>query len=501
MKRSKGIANLICLCLMSGSFAVAQQSKPEQKPEAKPTAAATGNTAADQTKTRTRRAAEKTKPAADPNSEAKTEEGAKPSEEQPKETEPAVADQPETPTEKAEPAATEKAQSPAPAKESAAPDEIAELRDQIEAAGTPAEKTQLQLQLAEKLVAKGAKQEAIDELRRATAAEKFDPPGFYNIGNALARLGDSEGAVSAYKKAIEQKKGRYSRALNNLGVIQLRQGLWDQAYESLLAALRLENFRYAEASYNMGRLYAARGESDLAIREWRRAVSVNPDHTAAKQALAGSGNFNRVAVAPTSAPRKTVESQPAPVSTPTSVASAKPSKPRAVTHTVDRETFGYLQTARTSIERNRQDEALANYQRVISRMNGYFAPANLEMGYLLINLKRDDEAIAALVPVTEKDGARYPISYYHLARLYEARGELKVAEDYFTRAASFYKQDNAQFLLDVSRVREKLGDTPGALSALEEYVTLMNKKNLKPDWSDARLAALRDKLSASPTKP
>ena len=38
----------------------------------------------------------------------------------------------------------------------------------------------------------------------------------------------------------------------------------------------LENFRYAEASYNLGRLYSARGESDMAVREWRRALSIDP---------------------------------------------------------------------------------------------------------------------------------------------------------------------------------------------------------------------------------
>ena len=37
-----------------------------------------------------------------------------------------------------------------------------------------------------------------------------------------------------------------------------------------LTALRLDNFHYAEASYNLGRVYAARGQNDLAAREWRR---------------------------------------------------------------------------------------------------------------------------------------------------------------------------------------------------------------------------------------
>ena len=134
-------------------------------------------------------------------------------------------------------------------------------------------------------------------------------------------------------------------------------------------------------------------------------------------------------------------------------------------------------------------------------MGGYFALANLELSYALITLKRSDEAIAGLVVVTQRDGGRYPISYYHLARLYETRGDLKLAEENYSRAAASYGQDNGQFLLDVSRVREKLGDLQGALTTLEEYVTVMERKNVKPDWTDERLASLRQRLAASQPKP
>jgi hypothetical protein len=64
-----------------------------------------------------------------------------------------------------------------------------------------------------------------------------------------------------------------------------------------------------------------------------------------------------------------------------------------------------------------------------------------------------------------------------------------------------YRDDNAQFLLDVSRVREKLGDYQGALSVLEDYLALMEKRNRKPDWSDERLNALRDRVAKSASRP
>jgi hypothetical protein len=48
----------------------------------------------------------------------------------------------------------------------------------------------------------------------------------------------------------------------------------------------LENGNYAEASYNMGRVHALRGEAALAIREWTRTLYTEPDHTDAAVALA-----------------------------------------------------------------------------------------------------------------------------------------------------------------------------------------------------------------------
>ena len=136
-------------------------------------------------------------------------------------------------------------------------------------------------------------------------------------------------------------------------------------------------------------------------------------------------------------------------------------------------------------------EAVENFQRVLSRKSGYFPPANLELSYVLLSLKRYDEALANLLEVSKRDGARYPISYFHLARLYERNGELKLAEAAFAQIAP----TNNQFLLDLSRVREKLGDYKGSLEAMEHYLKLMQDQGQKPIWSDERLAELRTKAS------
>ena len=366
-------------------------------------------------------------------------------------------------------------------------DPVTSLRAQIEAAPDAPERNRLQLKLADLLLSTGHKSEALTELNSIAKSNEFDPVSFYNLGNTFARLGESEAAIAAYKTAIEQRNGRYSRAYNNLGVVLLRAGRWDEAYDALLSALKLESFRYAEASYNLGRVYAARGQHDLAVREWRRALAVNPKHDAAAQALAHAGSEGSITVA--SQPKASTRPVPVAVKTKSSATSVSPAASKSLT--LDQASFDFLQRARNASEHGKMLEAVENFQRVLSRQGGYFPPANLELSYALLNLKRYDEALSNLLEVSKRDGARFPVSYYHLARVYELKGELKLAEAAFVQAAP----SNPQFLLDVTRVREKLGDYKGSLEAMEQYLKLMEKQGEKPAWSDERLAELRNKAA------
>ncbi|HEX5890075.1 MAG TPA: tetratricopeptide repeat protein, partial [Pyrinomonadaceae bacterium] len=267
--------------------------------------------------------------------------------------------------------------------------------------------------------------------------------------------------------------------------VMLREGRWDEAYDAFISALKLENFRYAEASYNLGRLYAARGQSDLAVREWRRALAVDPKHDAAAQALARGDEEDVIVVAP-----KVKAPKPSAPATAVNTSAG----PRPVARlTLDQTSYDYLQRARGASERGKALEAVDNYKRVLNREGGYFAPANLELSYALLSLKRYEEAQAQLLQVSQRDGARYPVSYFHLARLYELKGDLKLAEEAFYKAHDANVSANVRYLLDVSRVREKQGNFKGALEAMERYVTVVQQQGEKPAWCDERLAALRAK--------
>lgn len=371
-------------------------------------------------------------------------------------------------------------------------DPVTSLRDEIASAATDVDRNRLQLKLADLLLATGQKTEALAELHQISKSNSFDPVSFYNLGNAFARLGETEFAINAYRTAIEQRNGSYSRALNNLGVVLFRLGRWDEADDALSSALKIEHFRYAEASYNLGRAYAARGQNDLASREWRRAVAVDPKHEAAKQALAGGANTDTIIVVaakqtrkPTPSEMKLADQKLAAVIGPTLAVTAKP-------FTIDQNSYDYLQRARNAFERGKMIDAVSHFQRVIKLQDGYFPPANLELGYALLRLQRNDEALATLLEVSQRDGARYPISYYHVARLYELKNELKLAETGYAQAVSA-SSGNPQFLMDLSRVREKMGDFKGALEAFESFLKLSPEDVQKPAGADERLAELRAK--------
>lgn len=360
------------------------------------------------------------------------------------------------------------------------------------AAQTFAEQNQQQLKAAKELADTGHKSEALAELRKMLDADGFDPIGYYNLGNAFARLDESEAAIRAYRRAIEQRPAGYSRAQNNLGVVLLREGRWNEAYDAFNAALKLENFRYAEASYNLGRLYAARGERDLAVREWRRALVVDPKHAAAAQALARGVDDDVIVVEKTPRVVKPVPASNATNAVPMAATASASGRPGKLT--IDQASYDFLQRARSASERGKMTEAVDNFRRVLIRQGGYFAPANLELGYALLSLQRYDEALGQLQQVSQRDGARYPVSYFHLGRVYELKGDLKLAEAAYSQTVDAYGARNVQFLLDLSRVREKQNDFKGALEAMERYATLAQEQGEKPAWCDERLAQLRAKI-------
>jgi tetratricopeptide (TPR) repeat protein len=435
--------------------------------------------------------------------------------------------------------AAEASKPEAAAEESAAPGESGEeleaLRAKAEAASSPAERARLRLSLAEALAEGGRRAEALEVVRASLAEERFDPQFFYNAGNALARMGESEGAADAYRKAVAQRRGSYARAQHNLGVVLTRLGRWDEAEAALRAALRLEHDTYAEASYSLGRLHALRGESGLAAAEWARTLRLRPEHSDAAAALArtlAEGGDSEQAYAVLDAyearakrrgvaaarevtvvrgeivaaanvyavARAEGRSRPltdAPPDTTALLRAARATKGAPSAFVVEQDAFNFLRDARAARADERPEAAVELYRRAIREGGGYLAPANMELGLTLVTLRRNEEAAASLLAVVRKEGARYPLVFYHLGRIYEHLGRLSESGEAFARAAELAGEESPQFYVDLSRVREREGRDADALSAAEAYVRVMARAGEAPGWARERVESLRKKAGAA----
>jgi tetratricopeptide (TPR) repeat protein len=431
--------------------------------------------------------------------------------------------------------------------------EVEALRARVESAASAAERGRLRLGLAERLAELGRGAEAAQLLRSMLDEERFDPQLFYNAGNALARLEQSADAVAGYRKAIAQRRGNYSRAQHNLGVVLTRLGRWEEAEEALRAALRLESNQYAEASYSLGRLHALRGDAALAAVEWERTLRLKPDHAFAAAALArtlAEGGESERALALLDAFGQRAERRGADVPREVSVARGeivaeanvvaarratglKESTPEASARggagatgaaalpdatellrgarvskasaspvpVVNNRAYTLLLGARGARADERNEEAVGLYRRAIREGGGYLAPANMELGFTLASMRRHEEAVAALLAVVRKEGARHALVFYHLGRLYEHLGRLGEAGEAFARAAELAGEESPQFYVDLSRVREREGRGREALAAAEAYVRVTARgAGGTPDWARERVESLRKKAGqeASP---
>jgi len=113
---------------------------------------------------------------------------------------------------------------------------------------------------------------------------RSDPLVHYNLGNAYAKKGELDKAISQYKQALILKP-HYAEAHNNLGSIYSIKGRWDEAIEEIEQALAI-NPSYAMAHNNLGSAYLNKGELDKAISQYKQALVIKPDNAKAHNNLA-----------------------------------------------------------------------------------------------------------------------------------------------------------------------------------------------------------------------
>lgn len=105
-------------------------------------------------------------------------------------------------------------------------------------------------------------------------------------GTARFEAGDFEGALQKYDE-VARARPQEARAQYNRGLALHKLGRQDDAQQAFTAAQSLDTRRELEGAihYNLGNVLVGQGKRDEALREYRRALKVNPADEAARHNL------------------------------------------------------------------------------------------------------------------------------------------------------------------------------------------------------------------------
>ena len=108
----------------------------------------------------------------------------------------------------------------------------------------------------------------------------------YNLGIALNKQGDTDGAIVHYRQALDLRPS-YAEAHYNLGRLLSQKGQLDEAITHYEKALEI-NPGAADAQNNLGATLFASGRVDEAIAHYRKALVTQPDYADASCNLASA---------------------------------------------------------------------------------------------------------------------------------------------------------------------------------------------------------------------
>jgi tetratricopeptide (TPR) repeat protein len=114
-------------------------------------------------------------------------------------------------------------------------------------------------------------QEAYDEF---IAANPYEKEAFANLGLVEAKVGNSEGAVAEYSKALDLDP-KFLDAQKNRGTEYLRQKRYESAIEDFSAVLA-EGEADTGTLYKRGYAYCTNGERKLGTKDLREVLRIEP---------------------------------------------------------------------------------------------------------------------------------------------------------------------------------------------------------------------------------
>ena len=110
--------------------------------------------------------------------------------------------------------------------------------------------------------------------KRIQAIEVMDAKSSYERARRSHKEGDLQDAKRLYEETLRRDPD-HVEALNNLGVIDIREKNYPAALKRLKEAVRLRP-GYADPHYNLACLYALKGDIKEGVSHFKRAAALNP---------------------------------------------------------------------------------------------------------------------------------------------------------------------------------------------------------------------------------
>lgn len=125
-----------------------------------------------------------------------------------------------------------------------------------------------------RLYQEGNYKESALNWEKLSKVEPQDAEVANNLGLALKKSNDREGALKAYEKAL-QIDPNFPYALNNRAVLYMEEALWDKAEALLVRASEVQP-DYAEPHLQLALIMEKKGMAEKAISHFKNFLDLNP---------------------------------------------------------------------------------------------------------------------------------------------------------------------------------------------------------------------------------